>query len=406
MTSEDAGSGPLGGIRVVDVGTRIGAPFAATLLGEFGADVVKVEDPRGGDFLRHIGPFAGDPDGEYSLFWATEGRTKRSVTLDLRVPEGQALFRRLAGGADVVVENFRPGTMEAWGLGPADLEAVNPGLVYGRVSVYGQDGPYAERPGLDRMGIALGGLLYVTGEPDRPPQRPGVVVGDYLTGVFCALGIMVALWERQRSGRGQSLDLALYESVLRVMEAIPAAYDATGEVRERSGNRLAHSAPLDNYVCADGVYVCVVGASDANFGRLCAVIGRPELVGDPRYDTLAKRAGAGDELNDVVAEWCAARPSADVVDKMVAGGVPVALAASIADVFADPQVSARSALVDVDDPLLGPLRQQAVTPRLSRTPGSVGNGAPRLGEHNDEVYCGLLGLTPAELAALRARGVV
>lgn len=408
MTSDPDSRGPLAGIRVVDVGTRIGAPFAATVLGEFGADVIKVEDPRGGDFLRHIGPFAGGDggDGGYSLFWATEGRTKRSVTLDLRVSEGQAVFRRLAAVADVVVENFRPGTMEAWGLGPADLEAVNAGLVYSRVSVYGQDGPYAARPGLDRMGIALGGLLYVTGEPGRPPQRPGVVVGDYLTGVFNAFGIMVALWERQRSGRGQSLDLALYESVLRVLEAIPAAFDVTGEVRERSGNRLAHSAPLDNYVCADGVYVCIVGASDANFARLCAAIGRPDLLDDPRYDSLAERAASGDELNDVVGAWCAQRASREVVDTMVAAGVPVARAASIADVFDDPQVAARSALVEVDDPVVGPLRQQGVTPRLSRTPGAVGRGAPRLGEHNDEVYRGLLGMTREELDRLKDAGVV
>lgn len=402
MPSETAA--PLRDVRVIDVGTRIGAPFAATLLGEFGADVIKVEDPRGGDFLRHIGPFAGD--GDYSLFWATEGRTKRSVTLDLRVPEGQAVMRRLAGAADVLVENFRPGTMESWGLGPADLEQVNPALVYSRVSVYGQDGPYAGRPGLDRMGIALGGLLYVTGEADRPPQRPGVVVSDYLTGVFAAFGIMVALWERRRSERGQSIDLSLYESVLRILEAIPATYAATGQVRERSGNRLPHSAPLDNYLCADGVYVCIVGASDANFARLCSVIGRPDLTGDHRYDTLAKRAEEGDVLNDLVASWCATRRSRDVVDAMVAGGVPVALAASIADVFDDPQVAARGSLVEVDDPVTGPLCQQGVTPRLSRTPGSVDRGAPRLGEHNEEVYCGLLGMPADELARLRRTGVV
>lgn len=401
MTSD---SGPLAGVRVLDVGTRIGAPFAATLLGEFGADVIKVEEPTGGDFLRHIGPFEAGTD--YSLFWATEGRTKRSVTLDLRLPEGQALLRRLAGVADVLVENFRPGTMEAWGLGPDDLEAVNPRLVYSRVSVYGQSGPYAGRPGLDRMAIALGGLLYVTGEADRPPQRPGVVVGDYLSGVLNAFGIMVALWERQGSGRGQALDLALYESVLRIMEAVPAAFDRNDEVRERSGNRLAHSAPLDNYRCADGVYVCVVGASDANFGRLCHAMDRRDLLVDARYDSLAKRAGAGDELNGVVTAWCAARSSADVVDTLVAAGVPVATAASIADIFADPQVAARGALVEVDDPVVGPVRQQGVAPRLSRTPGGVGRGAPRLGEHNEEVYCSLLGLAAADLDALRDAGVV
>lgn len=397
---------PLDGIRVLDVGTRIGAPFAATLLAEFGADVIKVEEPGVGDFLRHIGPFTVDGDGnDYSLFWATEGRGKRSVTLDLRVEAGQALFRRLVKTADVLVENFRPGTMEAWGLGPDDLAAVNPRLVYSRVSVYGQDGPYRDRPGLDRMGIGLGGLLYLTGEPDRPPQRPGVVVSDYLTGVFNAFGVMLGLRERDESGSGQVLDLSLYESILRILEAVPADFDRNGHVRERFGNRLATSAPLDNFLCADGAYVCVVAASDRLFARLCDAMGRPDLPVDERYDCLAKRAAAGDEMNEIVAEWCAERTSAEVIDLLVAADVPACKAASIADIFADPQVAEREAITSVPDPVLGPVRQQAVTPRLSRTPGRVRSGAPRLGEHNAEVY-GELGLTVEEIRSLEDANVV
>lgn len=397
---------PLAGIRVLDVGTRIGAPFAATLLAEFGADVVKIEEPAVGDFLRSIGPFTSDgAGGDYSLFWATEGRGKRSVTLNLRKEAGQSLFRRLVATADVLVENFRPGTMEAWGLGPDDLADVNPRLVYSRVSVYGQDGPYRDRPGLDRMGIGLGGLLYLTGEPDRPPQRPGVVVSDYLTGVFNAFGILLALRERDASATGQTLDLSLYESILRILEAVPADYDRNGTVRERDGNRLATSAPLDNFACADGAYVCVVAASDRLFARLCNAIGHPALPTDDRYDTLAKRARAGDDMNAVVATWCAARTSDEVVETLVAADVPVCKAASIADIFEDPQVTARAALVEVPDPVVGTVRQQAVTPRLSRTPGSVPRGAPRLGEHNAEVYAEL-GLDAGDLDALASAGVI
>jgi crotonobetainyl-CoA:carnitine CoA-transferase CaiB-like acyl-CoA transferase len=281
--------GPLDGLRVIDVGTRIGAPFCAGLLGEWGAEVVKVEQPGTGDFMRGIGPFV---DG-YSLFWAVEGRGRKSVTCDLRKPEGQDLFRRLAATADVVCENFRPGTMEEWGLGPDELD---PSLVFVRISAFGQDGPYAGRPGLDRLGVAYGGLLNLTGEPDRPPVRPGVTVADYLTGVFAAEAALAALYRRDTArtartsstGRGTGgrqgavVDASLYGSVLRILEWTIPAYDRLGTIRTREGNRLSNSAPLDNYPTADGNYVCVVAGGDANFERLCRVMGRPDLLDDPR----------------------------------------------------------------------------------------------------------------------------
>ncbi|HUO48255.1 MAG TPA: CaiB/BaiF CoA-transferase family protein, partial [Acidimicrobiales bacterium] len=283
-------AGPLEGLRVVDVGTRIAAPFCAGLLGEWGAEVVKVEQPGTGDFMRGIGPF----DGDQSLFWAVEGRGRKSVTCDLRRAEGQALFRRLAATADVVCENFRPGTLEEWGIGPADLD---PRLVVIRISAFGQDGPYARRPGLDRLGVAFGGLLELTGEPDRPPVRPGVTVADYLTGVFAAEAALAALYRRDAKGTGSGavVDAALYGSVLRIMEWTLAAYDRLGTVRTREGNRMANSAPLDNYPTADGRFVCVVAGSDQNFSRLARAMGRPELVEDPRFATLAQRVGHGDE---------------------------------------------------------------------------------------------------------------
>lgn len=392
-------SPPLHGLRVLDVGTRVGGPFCAGLLGELGADVVKVEDPRGGDFMRRIGPFA---DG-YSLWWAVEGRGRRSVTCDLRTTLGQALFRRLATTADVLVENFRPGTMERWGLGPADLPER---LVYVRISVFGQDGPYAERPGLDRIGIAVGGLLHLTGYPDRPPVRPGVTVADYLTGVFAAAAALAALHARDGagSGRGAVVDAPLYGAVLRVLEWTVAGYDRLGVVRGREGNRLSNSAPMDNYPTADGRSVCIVAGSDANFARLCRAMGRPELVEDLRFRSLAERARNGDEVNALVAAWCAAAPAAEIESACLHHGVPVATAYTAADIAADPHVAARGDLVSVVDPVLGPVRQQAPYPRLDGAAPEPPRGAPRLGEHNDEIWGALLG--EDAYADARAAGAV
>ncbi|MGH2793310.1 MAG: CaiB/BaiF CoA transferase family protein [Actinomycetota bacterium] len=394
--------GALDGIRVLDLGTRIGAPFAATLLGELGADVIKIEQPGTGDFLRTIPPF----DGDVSLFWAVEGRGKRSVTIDLSKPGGQELLRKLVVHADVLVENFQPGTLERWHLAPGDLRALNPKIIVSRVSVYGQDGPYRDRPGLDRNGIALGGLLGITGYPGSPPVRPGVIVADYLTALFNTIGVLAALVERTRSGEGQQVELALYESVLRIMEWTVAAYDRLGIVRERAGNRLPNSAPLDNYETADGRYVCIAAAGDVLFPRLCRAIGREDLPNDPRFSTLERRASNSDEINGIVAEWCRSRSAAEIETTLIANQVPVSLVYAIDEILADPQVNARDAVIAVDDPSLGPVRQQAPVPRLDRTPLHVGRGAPRLGEHTDEVLRELLSLDDAEIESLRAERVI
>ncbi len=393
--------GPLEGLRVIDVGTRLAAPFCAGLLGEMGADVIKIEQPAGGDFMRTIGPFE---DG-YSLYWAVEGRGRRSATLDLRQGRGQELFRRLAGSADVVCENFRPGTMEGWHIGPADLD---PRLVMVRISVFGQDGPKAQRPGLDRMGIGYGGLMHLTGYPDSPPVRPGLTVSDYLTGAFCAHAAVAALYARDARGRGSGavIDASLYGSILRILEWTIAAYDRLGMVRQREGNRLANSAPLDNYPTADGDYICIVAGSDANFARLCRAMGRRELVDDPRFTTLAERAAHADLINGIVAEWTSARSTAEVEALCVELDVPVARAYSVADIVADEQVAARGDLVTVHDPVLGAVRQQAPFPRAVGTPPVAPTGAPRLGEHNREIWCDLVGLSEGELADLREHGVV
>ncbi|HWC40207.1 MAG TPA: CaiB/BaiF CoA-transferase family protein [Acidimicrobiales bacterium] len=393
--------GPLEGLRVIDVGTRLAAPFCAGLLGEMGAEVIKVEQPTGGDFMRTIGPFE---DG-YSLFWAVEGRGRRSATVDLRRPRGQELFRQLAGHADVICENFRPGTMEEWHIGPTDLD---PRLVMVRISVFGQDGPKAQRPGLDRMGIGYGGLMYLTGYPDSPPVRPGVTVSDYLTGAFCAQAAVAALYARdaRQRGAGAVIDASLYGSILRILEWTIAAYDRLGIMRQREGNRLPNSAPLDNYPTADGRYICIVAGSDANFARLCRAMKRPELTEDPRFTTLAQRAANADAINGIVAEWTAARNAAEVEATCVAADVPVASAYTVADIVADEQVAARGDLVTVEDPVLGPVRQQAPFPRMVGAPPVVPSGAPRLGEHNRDVWCDLVGLSEDELAGLAAEGIV
>jgi crotonobetainyl-CoA:carnitine CoA-transferase CaiB-like acyl-CoA transferase len=393
---------PLEGVRVLDLGTRIAAPFAATLLAEFGAEVYKVELPGSGDFLREIGPFVGD----YSLWWAVDNRAKKSITLDLRHPEGRELFLRLVPHVDVIVENFRPGTLEEWGLDYPRLQSLNPQLILARVSVYGQTGPYRNRPGLDRIGIAFGGLLYLTGYPDRPPVRPGILVADYLTAVFNAFGIVLALLHRARGGSGQWIDLALYESVFRVLEYTAAAYDRLGLVRERQGNRLPNSAPLDNWETKDGQFVCIVAAGDVLFRRLAKAMGRPDLPEDPRFATLQARVAHAEEIHAIVGEWVSRHTAEEVERILVEAEVPVSRVYSIADIFADVHYRERESLITVDDPVIGPVRMQAVYPRLSETPGRVSRGAPKLGEHNDEVYGGLLQLSAAERERLRALGVI
>ena len=414
---------PLAGLRVIDVGTRIGAPFCAGLLGEMGAEVIKVEDPRGGDFMRTIGPFVhestpaadgapgsggtAEATGGYSLWWSVEGRGRKGVTLDLRQPKGQALFRRLVGQADVVCENFRPGTLEAWNIGPQDCD---PRLVWARISVFGQDGPNASRPGLDRMGIAYGGLLNLTGYPDRPPVRPGVTISDYLTGVFAAEAVTAALYRRDRpltgTGRGGVVDAPLYGSILRVLEWTIAGQDRIGLTRRREGNRLPNSAPLDNYLTADGRYVCIVAGSDANFSRLCTAMERPDLLRDPRWTTLAQRAANADEINEIVAEWARERTAQEIEAQCIEHGVPVGTIYDANDIIADPHMRARGDLVTVDDPVAGPLLQQAPYPRLDGRMPVAPSPAPLLGQHNHEVWCDLVGLDGDAFAEAVAEGTI
>lgn len=396
---------PLEGLRVLDLGTRIAAPFCAGLFGEQGAEVIKIEQPQGGDPLRDLGPFVDTDDGPYSLYWSVEGRGRKSVTLDLRKEKGQAIFRDLAAASDVICENFRPGTLERWNIDPSRLD---PRLVTVRISVFGQDGPKSLRPGLDRNGVAYGGLLHLTGEPDRPPVRPGVTVTDYLTGVFGAQAALGLLYERDARGTGLGgvIDAYLYGSALRILEWSIAAYDKLGIVRNRSGNRLEHSAPLDNYPSSDGRFVCIVAAAQNNFERLCQAMDRPDLLADDRYATPAARAKNNNAINQIVADWAAQLTAAEIEARCVAADVPVGTAYDAADLSNDDHVRARGDILTVADPVIGAVRQQAPFPRLAGQEHSVPSGAPRLGEHTDAVFTEVLGFDADRLAALRSEGVI
>ena len=396
---------PLAGLRVLDVGTRIAAPFCAAVLGEQGAEVIKIEDPRHGDHTRKNGPFAtGDDGNRYSLFWSVEGRGRKSVSVDLRRPDGQDLFRRLAAVSDVVCENFRPGTLERWNIDPSRLDRR---LVTARISMFGQDGPKSLHTGFDRNAIAFGGLMHLTGDPDRPPVRPGLAVSDYLTGVFAAQAVTSLLYERDAKGTGEGgvVDAYLYGSVLRIMEWTIAAYDQLSFVRRRTGNRVDRAAPIDNYLSRDGRYVCIVAISQAIFERLCNAMGRPGLVADERFANQAARARNSAETNAAVAGWAAGLDAAEIEERCVRYGVPVGIVYDVADLASDEHVRARGDICTVDDPVIGPVRQQAPFPRFSSEAPPTPSGAPRLGEHTNEVLSSLLGLSGAELAALKDNNV-
>ena len=395
--------GPLEGIRVIDLGTVIAGPFAATLLADFGADVIKVEIPGRGDTLRQLGPIA--PSGT-SYWWAADARNKKSVTLDLRQSEAQALFLKLVDVSDVVVENFIPGTLAKWGLGADVLAARNPRLVVSHASGYGQTGPYAQRPGYDRVGVAFAGLWHMTGEADREPIRPGLSLADYLTGTLGALGIMMALFHRDaRGGAGQEVDAALYESVFRTMEYTVSHYSLTGEIRGRSGN-AGPAVPSGAFMSADGRWLAMTVAQDAMYGRLMRAIGRDDFAEAPHYRGAPGRMADREPIERAIRDWIGSRTAAEVERLLMAAEIPIAVEATVADTFVDPQFAHREVIQWVDDPALGRTAIQGVTPKLSATPGGVHSPAPLLGQHNDEVYGGLLGLTSPEVEGLRARGVI
>ena len=395
-------AGPLSDLRVIELGSLIAGPFCGQILADFGAEVIKLEDPGGGDPMRQWGRSL--PKG-LSPWWPVIGRGKQSVTLDLRAAAGQAIARDLIASADIVVENFRPGTMEKWGLGYEALAAANPGLIMARVSGFGQSGPYAQRAGYGLIGEAMGGLRAITGEPDRPPARAGVSIGDSLAAVHAVMGVLMALHVRETTGRGQVIDAAIYESVLAMMENLVTEYDITGYVRERSGSILPGIAPSNVYPASDGA-ILIGGNGDGVFARLCEAMGEPALKDDPRYRDHASRGANQAELDERIAAWTRTRPLAKLLELLEANGVPCGRVYQAPDMLEDPQFQAREAIVPVEHPVFGRIRMQNVFPKLSETPGEVRWPGPALGEHTDAVLGAVLGYDSAKLAKLRADGVI
>src|SRR6185503_12702652 len=383
--------GPLADLVVIEMGTLIAGPFAGQILGDFGAEVIKIEDPRVGDPMRQWGRSL--PKG-HSPWWPVIGRNKKSVGLDLRTPEGQAIAKALIAQADVVIENFRPGAMEKWGLSYEALSAENPKLVMARVSGFGQTGPYAARAGYGLIGEAMGGLRHVTGEPDRPPARAGISIGDSLAAMHAVMGITMALHERERTGRGQVIDAALYESVLAVMENLVTEYDLTGYVRERSGSVLPGIAPSNAYPCAEGELILIGGNGDTVFARLAEAMDRPELKTDPRFVSHAARGENQAELDGIVGGWTVGFALPALLALLEGKGVPASRVFRAPDMLEDPQFAARDAIVSVDHPVFGPVRMQNAFPKLSATPGRVRWPGPALGEHTAEVLSSRAGCTP------------
>lgn len=404
MTKEpDGRSGPLTDLRVVEMGQLIAGPFCGQLLADFGAEVIKLEQPGSGDPMRVWG--AEKPHGK-PLWFPVLARNKKSVTLNARAAEGQDIVRRLVAKSDIVVENFRPGTMERWNLGYDDLAAVNPRVIMVRVSGYGQTGPYAQRAGYGAIGEAMGGLRYVVGDPAAPPSRMGVSIGDTLAATFAALGAMMAVHNVKRTGRGQMVDSAIYEAVLAVMECLVTEYDVGGYVRERTGSILPRIAPSNVYPSRDGKMVLIGANQDTVFRRLAEAMDRPELADDPRYADHVARGNNQAGLDDVIAAWTRTLDSDELVARLNAHGVPNGGMYRAPEMLEDAHFAAREAIVRVADPVFGPMRMQNVAPRLSETPGGVRSTAPALGAHNDEVLGGLLGIEEAERARLAAAGVL
>lgn len=396
---------PLAGIRVLDIATFLAAPLCASIMGEFGAEVIKIEQPGAGDTMRKFGtPTARDGD---TLAWLSEARNKRSLTLDLRNAEGKALFLRLLQQSDVLCENFRPGTLEKWGLGWDVLSAANPRLVMLRVSGYGQTGPYRERPGFARIAHAFGGLSYLAGEPGGTPVVPGSTsLADYMSGLYGAIGVMMALRVRDRDGVGQQIDLGLYESVFRALDEMAPAFARHGVVRERKGAATVNVCPHSHYSTRDGKWVAIACTTDKMFARFAAVMGKPELAAPERWGNVQPRLAAQPEVDALVADWTRAHTLDEVMQACIDGEVPCGPLNSVADLFADPHIAARENLACVIEPTVGEVVVPNVLPRLSRTPGRIDSLGPRLGEANRQVLAELLGLDDAAIAALKQRHVI
>lgn len=394
---------PFAGRRVLDMATVLAAPVAATMLGDFGAEVIKVEEPGEGDFTRRG---ASVPGGR-SLQWLQEGRNKKSVTIDLRTERGQQLVKELVPHFDVIVTNFRPPTLEKWGLSPAELERLNPDAVIVCLTGYGLTGPYRDRGAFDRIASAFSGLTYVSGEHDRPPVRAGYAVIDYCAAYMAAFAVASCLYQRDvHDGGGQIVDLALYEAGFRASEASLPAYSVSGEVRERCGNHNPFVVPASDFESADGRRVSIHAGTDPLFARLCRAMDQQELAEDPRFGDYRQRIAHQSELYDLIQEWASQIPADQVVTRLNDAGIPAAVVMSIADIATDPHYLSRGTFTSCHDPDHGELKMVSPLPKLSKTPGRIHHLGPALGAHTDEVLSSLLDMTPEDLAELRTAGII
>lgn len=395
---------PLQGYRVLDLATMIAAPYCASILGEFGAEVIKVEMPGKGDPWRYFGTMT---EAGSTLNWLNEARNKKSITLDLRTPDGADILRKLVAKSDVLIENFRPGTLEKWGLGFDELKKVKPDLIMVRVSAYGQTGPYSSRPGYARVAHGFAGLTYLAGEPGRTPVIPGSTsLADYITGAFSAIGALMSLIARDRFAVGQVVDVSLYEGVFRMLDEMATLYARDGTIRERMGADTVNAVPHSHYESKDGRWIALACSSDKMFERLARVMGRTDLIAPDRYATVEQRVADRDEVNRIVAEWMRRHTCEEIVQRCLDGDVPAGPINSVADIFRDPHYKARDDLLEHDHAKAGRLVVHNVVPRLSETPGSVDTLGPDLAQHNEEIYLGLLGLGREQLDSLRARKVI
>ena len=396
-------NGPLSDLRVIELGTLLAGPFCGQLLGDMGAEIIKVEPPGQGDPLRVWGQEKAQGK---SLWWPVVARNKKSITLDLRQPEGQKVLHELVAKADFLLENFRPGTLEKWNCGYEELAKINPRLIMIRVSGYGQSGPYSRRAGFGAIGEAMGGLRYVVGDPSTPPSRMGISIGDSLAATFACLGALSALHHREVTGRGQVVDSAIYEAVLTMMESLITEYDKAGYIRERTGAILPNIAPSNVYPTSDGSMVLIAANQDTVFQRLTQAMGRPELSQQPEYATHGARGVRQKEIDGVIGDWTRTKKCVEVLELMEEFSVPAGLIYRAPEMLEDPHFQAREAIISTPHPDFGELTMQNVAPKLSRTPGSVRSPSPKLGQHNDDVYRGLMGMSAERYAQLQAAKVI
>jgi crotonobetainyl-CoA:carnitine CoA-transferase CaiB-like acyl-CoA transferase len=398
--------GPLAGVRVIEMGQLLAGPFVAARLADFGAEVIKIETPGAGDAMRQWGHDRFEGKG---LWWPILARNKKSVTANLRDSRGQDLARKLISGADVLVENFKPGTLEKWGMSPDELHEINPGLVIARVSGYGQSGPYSERPGFASIGEAMGGLRYINGYPDQPPPRMGISLGDTLTGMFAAQGVLMALYWRDGlgGGKGQVVDASIIESCFAMTESALPEYDKLGVIRKPSGTGLANVSPSNIFPTIDGKWVVIAANLDPMFIRLCKAMAKPDLADDPRYVTHLERGKNAAELDGLIAEWTKTLSASELTAKLDENGVVVGPIYSIADIANDEHFKARDMIHRMNDPVFGDIAVPGITPKLSETPSEIAwLGSPEPGSHNQEVYGDMLGFDEQELEDLKNDGVI